>query len=66
MTSIRQACDEEEAIAPVAILKQTALALQQEAVEIDCELQRIAVRQHYFMQKVLICLHNLEKHCELH
>jgi len=66
MTTIREACDEEEKIAPVAILKQTAKALLQEAIAIDCEMQRLAVRHHYHMQKINICLHNLERHCELH
>lgn len=66
MSTLREACDEDDKIAPLAILKQTVAALQQECVAIDTDLQRLAVRQHYHMQKVGLCLRNLEKLCGLH
>ena len=66
MSTLREACDEDDKIAPLAILKQTVAALQQECVAIDTDLHRLAVRQHYHMQKVGLCLRNLEKLCGLH
>lgn len=68
MSTLRETCanDEDEKIAPVAILKLTVNGLLIEAAEMSADLHRLAVRQHYFMQKVSICLHNLERHCELH
>ncbi|MBS1198127.1 MAG: hypothetical protein H6R18_1912 [Proteobacteria bacterium] len=63
MSTLRQESTEDQKLAPIGVIKETLEGLQDDAVAFELELNRLAVRLHYMLEKASICMNNLERHC---